>query len=122
MKVNKIPQFFMIFARKIPELYMIGLIAPKIFLPIFFLGGGHVPLAARPHTPMAIAQGRLCLVLLLQGDREAELGLPISPLCDRHNTLVAESQIGTYVLYVYLCGPTVFELAGNFESDFHAMK
>jgi len=35
--------------------------------------------------------------MMLQGDREAELGLPISPLCDRQNTLVAESQIGTYV-------------------------
>uniref|UniRef100_A0A8C4EWM0 Phosphodiesterase n=1 Tax=Dicentrarchus labrax TaxID=13489 RepID=A0A8C4EWM0_DICLA len=30
-----------------------------------------------------------------QGDREAELGLPSSPLCDRKSTLVAESQIGT---------------------------
>ena len=29
-----------------------------------------------------------------QGDREKELGLPFSPLCDRNNTLVAESQIG----------------------------
>ncbi|XP_046555434.1 calcium/calmodulin-dependent 3',5'-cyclic nucleotide phosphodiesterase 1A-like isoform X2 [Haliotis rubra] len=29
-----------------------------------------------------------------QGDREQELGLPFSPLCDRKNTLVAESQIG----------------------------
>ena len=29
-----------------------------------------------------------------QGDREQELGLPFSPLCDRNNTLVAESQIG----------------------------
>lgn len=29
-----------------------------------------------------------------QGDRERELGLPFSPLCDRNNTLVAESQIG----------------------------
>jgi len=31
----------------------------------------------------------------MQGDREVELGLPISPLCDRKNTLVSESQIGT---------------------------
>ena len=31
---------------------------------------------------------------LFQGDHEAELGLPYSPLCDRKNTLVAESQIG----------------------------
>lgn len=29
-----------------------------------------------------------------QGDKEKELGLPFSPLCDRKNTLVAESQIG----------------------------
>ncbi|XP_030229568.1 calcium/calmodulin-dependent 3',5'-cyclic nucleotide phosphodiesterase 1B isoform X2 [Gadus morhua] len=29
-----------------------------------------------------------------QGDREAELGLPFSPLCDRNTTLVADSQIG----------------------------
>ena len=35
-----------------------------------------------------------CFTFIMQGDREAELGLPISPLCDRNNTLVAESQIG----------------------------
>uniref|UniRef100_A0A3Q4HJJ9 Calcium/calmodulin-dependent 3',5'-cyclic nucleotide phosphodiesterase 1C-like n=1 Tax=Neolamprologus brichardi TaxID=32507 RepID=A0A3Q4HJJ9_NEOBR len=29
-----------------------------------------------------------------QGDREAELGLPFSPLCDRKSTMVAQSQIG----------------------------
>ncbi|XP_071499528.1 dual specificity calcium/calmodulin-dependent 3',5'-cyclic nucleotide phosphodiesterase 1A-like [Diadema antillarum] len=29
-----------------------------------------------------------------QGDREREMGLPISPLCDRNSTLLAESQIG----------------------------
>ncbi|XP_044012728.1 calcium/calmodulin-dependent 3',5'-cyclic nucleotide phosphodiesterase 1-like isoform X2 [Aphidius gifuensis] len=29
-----------------------------------------------------------------QGDRERVMGLPFSPLCDRNNTLVAESQIG----------------------------
>ncbi|KAK3601324.1 hypothetical protein CHS0354_011925 [Potamilus streckersoni] len=29
-----------------------------------------------------------------QGDREKELGLPFSPLCDRKSTLVAESQTG----------------------------
>jgi len=32
-----------------------------------------------------------------QGDKERELGLPFSPLCDRNNTLVAESQIGFIV-------------------------
>ncbi|KAJ8726604.1 hypothetical protein PYW07_001302 [Mythimna separata] len=30
----------------------------------------------------------------LQGDKERDLGIPFSPLCDRNNTLVAESQIG----------------------------
>lgn len=34
--------------------------------------------------------------LLLQGDREAELGLPFSPLCDRTSTMVAQSQIGKF--------------------------
>ncbi|XP_030643511.1 calcium/calmodulin-dependent 3',5'-cyclic nucleotide phosphodiesterase 1A [Chanos chanos] len=29
-----------------------------------------------------------------QGDKEAELGLPFSPLCDRKATLIAQSQIG----------------------------
>uniref|UniRef100_A0A5F8AI37 Phosphodiesterase n=1 Tax=Macaca mulatta TaxID=9544 RepID=A0A5F8AI37_MACMU len=29
-----------------------------------------------------------------QGDREAELGLPFSPLCDRKSTMVAQSQVG----------------------------
>ncbi|XP_060949597.1 dual specificity calcium/calmodulin-dependent 3',5'-cyclic nucleotide phosphodiesterase 1A [Limanda limanda] len=29
-----------------------------------------------------------------QGDKEAELGLPFSPLCDRSSTMVAQSQIG----------------------------
>lgn len=33
-------------------------------------------------------------VLFSQGDKEAELGLPFSPLCDRTSTLVAQSQIG----------------------------
>lgn len=29
-----------------------------------------------------------------QGDREKELGLPCSPLCDRNTTAVPESQVG----------------------------
>ncbi|CAD5122645.1 DgyrCDS11054 [Dimorphilus gyrociliatus] len=37
---------------------------------------------------------RLLEEFFRQGDHEAELGLPYSPLCDRKNTLVAESQIG----------------------------
>ena len=30
----------------------------------------------------------------VQGDREAELGLEYSPLCDRQNTLIPQSQVG----------------------------
>ena len=30
----------------------------------------------------------------LQGDKEKELGLSFSPLCDRHNTKVPQAQIG----------------------------
>ena len=37
-----------------------------------------------------------------QGDREQELGLPFSPLCDRNAVLVAESQIGKQEAQ---CGP-----------------
>ena len=29
-----------------------------------------------------------------QGDKEVELGLPFSPLCDRKATMIAQSQIG----------------------------
>ena len=41
-KIYKIPEFYMIFARKMPEFYII--IARKIFFPNF---GGHVPPAPR---------------------------------------------------------------------------
>ncbi|KAF8770383.1 Calcium/calmodulin-dependent 3' like protein [Argiope bruennichi] len=37
---------------------------------------------------------RLMEEFFRQGDKEKELGLPFSPLCDRNSTLVAESQIG----------------------------
>ena len=43
-KINKIPEFYAIFARKMPEFDII--IARKIFFPIFFFGGG-----ARAHCP-----------------------------------------------------------------------
>lgn len=32
----------------------------------------------------------------LQGDKEVELGLPFSPLCDRKATMIAQSQIGEH--------------------------
>ena len=35
----------------------------------------------------------------VQGDREAELGLEYSPLCDRHNTMVPQSQIGKIIIF-----------------------
>jgi len=38
-KINKIPELYMIFARKMPDCYII---ARKIFSRFFFLGGGHV--------------------------------------------------------------------------------
>jgi len=40
-----------------------------------------------------------------QGDRELEMGLPLSPLCDRSVTCIPESQLGTYrVQRYYLYG------------------
>lgn len=39
---------------------------------------------------------RLRKLLCFQGDKEAELGLPFSPLCDRKSTMVAQSQIGEW--------------------------
>ena len=34
----------------------------------------------------------------VQGDREAEMGLEFSPLCDRNNTMVPQSQIGRWAV------------------------
>lgn len=33
-----------------------------------------------------------------QGDKEAELGLPFSPLCDRKSTMVPQSQVGKIII------------------------
>jgi len=41
-------------------------------------------------------------LLCFQGDKEAELGLPFSPLCDRKSTMVAQSQIGEWLLQLHL--------------------
>lgn len=38
---------------------------------------------------------------MFQGDKEAELGLAFSPLCDRKSTMVPQSQIGEYSLCVH---------------------
>jgi len=42
----------------------------------------------------------------VQGDREKDLGLEYSPLCDRHNTMVPQSQIG-FIDYIVLPTLTV---------------
>ena len=34
-----------------------------------------------------------------QGDQEKELGLDMSPLCDRNTTQIPQSQIGKYLKY-----------------------
>ncbi|KAK1885444.1 Calcium/calmodulin-dependent 3'5'-cyclic nucleotide phosphodiesterase 1C [Dissostichus eleginoides] len=47
-----------------------------------------------------------------QGDKEAELGLPFSPLCDRNSTLVAQSQIG---FIDFIVEPTFTVLAEMIE-------
>jgi len=51
-KINKSPEFYMIFARKMPEYYII--IARKVLFPGFFFfgGGGHVPPCPPSPTPM----------------------------------------------------------------------
>jgi len=48
-KVNKIPEFYVIFARKMPEFYII--IARKIFFPNF-RGGARAPPASPSSTPL----------------------------------------------------------------------
>ncbi|KAM8880574.1 dual specificity calcium/calmodulin-dependent 3',5'-cyclic nucleotide phosphodiesterase 1A [Synchiropus picturatus] len=48
-----------------------------------------------------------------QGDKEAELGLPFSPLCDRKSTMVAQSQIG---FIDFIVEPTFAVLSEMIES------
>lgn len=50
---------------------------------------GSFPSQIQIQAKMIILQ--LCL---FQGDKEVELGLPFSPLCDRKATMIAQSQIG----------------------------
>ena len=39
-----------------------------------------------------------------QGDREKEMGLDVSPLCDRNTTKVPQSQIGKFIFFCpHLC-------------------
>lgn len=56
-----------------------------------------------------------------QGDREEILGLPISPLCDRKNTLVAQSQIGFIDFIVHpsldVMGDMVEKILSTFQQQ-----
>ena len=54
-KINKIPSFYMIFAPKMPELYII--IARRIFFPIFWgrRGEARTPACPPSSTPMPLA-------------------------------------------------------------------
>lgn len=61
-----------------PHFQVIGVAS---FFPIAAI---HLPSPLNPEV----------FILFSQGDKEAELGLPFSPLCDRTSTLVAQSQIG----------------------------
>ena len=55
-KINKIPEFYMIFARKMPEIY-ITMARKKTFFPIFLGGGGaRAPL---PIPPVSYAYGSI---------------------------------------------------------------
>lgn len=46
---------------------------------------------------------RLLEEFFRQGDKERDLGLPFSPLCDRNNIMIAESQIGINMyMYIYI--------------------
>lgn len=57
---------------------------------------------SHPGKPWSIHQTwtqQLMEEFFKQGEKEKELGLPCSPLCDRENTLVAESQIG-FIQYI----------------------
>ncbi|XP_010216712.1 PREDICTED: calcium/calmodulin-dependent 3',5'-cyclic nucleotide phosphodiesterase 1B-like [Tinamus guttatus] len=56
--------------------------------------GADMACARPPWCPHAAPARAMGTVLPRQGDKEAELGLPFSPLCDRTSTLVAQSQIG----------------------------
>lgn len=48
----------------------------------------------------------------VQGDREKELGLEYSPLCDRHNTMVPQSQIG---FIDYIVSPTLTVIGDSLD-------
>ena len=62
-------------------------------------------------APMFTSWTERCLEeYFLQGDKEAGNGLPISPLCDRFNTDVPQTQIG-FIQYVIT---PAYEILGNF--------
>ena len=62
-KIYKIPEFYMIFARKMPEFYII--IAPKIFFPYFRMA--RAPCPPFP-TPMAACYISETILIHILGD------------------------------------------------------
>merc|ERR1711972_875599 len=63
--------------------------------------------------PFTLAQNwtrRVLSEFFAQGDEESQLGLPISPLCDRHNTNIGESQTG---FIEFIVQPTFEAMAGH---------
>uniref|UniRef100_A0A1I8IWV1 PDEase domain-containing protein n=1 Tax=Macrostomum lignano TaxID=282301 RepID=A0A1I8IWV1_9PLAT len=54
--------------------------------------------------------GKLTAEFFAQGDREKELGLACSPLCDRDKTMVASSQVGFIEYIVEPCFHTLLQL------------
>ena len=44
---------------------------------------------------------RLVVEFFEQGDKERELQLQLSPLCDRNSTMVAQSQISSYLIRIH---------------------
>jgi len=66
-KINQISEFYMIFARKMPEFYII--IARKIFSPNFKGGGARAPCPLSP-TPMGIVEPKVT-----EEDDQSRLGI-----------------------------------------------
>merc|ERR1712083_1088547 len=63
--------------------------------------------------PFTLAENwtrRVLSEFFAQGDEESQLGLPISPLCDRHNTNIGESQTG---FIEFIVQPTFEAMAGH---------
>ena len=79
----------------------------------FLLHAADISNGGKPAPVFAQWTDRCLEEFFQQGDKGRELGLPLSPLCDRQTTHRAESQIG-FITYIIL--PT-FELLGKILPD-----